>query len=173
MPTAMRSGSRRRSSWLPASPSLSVHYELDDLPAGACLHFARGNQPGRHGRPRPRPLLLRLGRNQARYARRRGSTCPILAASPSPTNGSISRSSLTWSQSGQPLVLPDRDGQPERRRHRRGLSIIGRHSPLARDGRRSQAAGTCRIRWSSVTASPQFTGTAERTDLLCRRRSAP
>ena len=38
--TGIRSGSRRPSSLPPASPGLSVHYELDDLPAGVCLHFA-------------------------------------------------------------------------------------------------------------------------------------
>ena len=41
----------------------------------------------------------------------------------------------------QPLVLPDRDGQPERGGIRRGLSVVGRHSPLARYRRRKRPLG--------------------------------
>ena len=48
---------------------------------------------------------------------------------------------LSWSQSARRLVLPDRDRQPERRRLRRGLPVIGRHPPLARHGRRTRPLG--------------------------------
>ncbi len=119
---------------------LSVHYELEDLPAGVCLHFAveinlaamAGHAPDRFYSdsdgiklgmlderidlaPYPRP---HRHRPMARPRRRAG----LVAI-------------------GQPLVLPDRDGQPERRGLRRGLSILGRHPPLARDGRRPRPLG--------------------------------
>ena len=88
-------------------PGLSIHYELEELPADVCLHFARGDQSGGDGRPRSRPLLLRHGRHQARHARRAAR----LAAhswpdADRPVARPLGRPHLV--ASGRPLVLPDR-----------------------------------------------------------------
>ena len=43
---------------------------------------------------------------------------------------------LSWSQPAGLWCFPIRDRQPERRRLRRGLPVVGRHPPLARHRRR-------------------------------------
>ena len=72
--------SARRSSWLPASPSLVGPLRARGPPARRVPPLRRRDQPGGHGRPRARPLLLRPGRHAARAARRPARLAPYRAA---------------------------------------------------------------------------------------------
>ena len=136
---------------------LSVHYELDDLPAGVCLHFAveinlaamAGHAPDRYYSD---PAGIKLGMLDDRLDlphiprpyRHRPMARPLRRA------GLVAI--------GQPLVLPDRDRQPERGGRRRGLPVVGRHPPLARDGRRTWSLGSL----DSLGPRPHFPGESGR-----------
>ena len=125
---------------LAGEPGLSVHYELDDLPAGVCFHFAveinlaamAGHAPDRF------------------YSDTAGNKLGMLDERIDLPHTSGVTATDEWLDltrrphlvaSGRPLVLPDRDGQPERGGNRRGVPIVGRHPPLARDGRRKRLLG--------------------------------
>ncbi len=117
-------------------PTLDVAYTLEDLPEGVPLHFAvELNLAKAHGWPRRRPLLLRRRRHcrlrHARLADR--AACP---ERPEP-DGRVAQSRRLplVVETGRALVFSRRDGQPERRGIRRGLSELERRSSLGRDGR--------------------------------------
>ena len=122
------------------SPELVVSYLLEDLPRDECLHFAveinlaamAGHAPDRYYSD---PSGASSGCSTP------SSTCPTPRALTLTDEWLDLSVGVVLVARGGRLVLPDPDRQPERRRLRGRLPVVGRHPPLARHRRRTRAVG--------------------------------